>query len=129
MKSNVKRLKDCKVQMSVEVEADHAEERYQEVLRGFQRAARLPGFREGKAPVDLIEQRYQAEAREELLKRLAIRGRVDDTPEAIDQRLHIYRQEIYPILSYFTEQHIPIVHIDGEGSVYYAPRVGSLEEA
>jgi len=56
-------------------------------------------------------------AREELLKRLAIRGRADDTPEAIDQRLHIYRQEIYPILSYFTEQHIPIVHIDGEGSV------------
>ena len=70
MKSNVKRLKDCKVQMSVEVEAEQAEERYQEVLRGFQRAARLPGFRDGKAPVDLIEQRYQSEAREELLKML-----------------------------------------------------------
>lgn len=55
--------------------------------------------------------------REELLKRLAIRGRADDTPEAIDQRLNIYRQEIYPILTYFTEQHIPVVHIDGVGSV------------
>ncbi|MEO6110179.1 MAG: nucleoside monophosphate kinase [Candidatus Saccharimonadales bacterium] len=55
--------------------------------------------------------------REELLKRLEVRGRADDTPEAIDERLNIYRQEIYPILNYFTEQHIPIAHIDGMGSV------------
>ncbi len=87
MKSNVKRLKDCKVQMSVEVEADHAEERYQEVLRGFQRAARLPGFREGKAPVALIEQRYQSEAREELLKILI--------PEAYHQS--IQTQKALPV--------------------------------
>jgi adenylate kinase len=55
--------------------------------------------------------------REELLKRLAIRGRVDDTPGAIDERLSIYRQEIYPILGLLTEQSIPVVHIDGVGSV------------
>lgn len=55
--------------------------------------------------------------REELLKRLQIRGRVDDEPEIIDQRLNIYRQEMYPILSYFTEQNIPIAHIEGVGSV------------
>jgi len=55
--------------------------------------------------------------REELLKRLAIRGRADDTPEAIDQRLAIYRQEMYPILGLFSEQQIPVVHIDGVGGV------------
>jgi len=55
--------------------------------------------------------------REELLKRLAIRGRADDTQEAIDQRLAIYRQEMYPILGLFSEQDIPVVHIDGVGSV------------
>lgn len=55
--------------------------------------------------------------REELLKRLAIRGRADDTPEAIDQRLAIYRQEMYPILGLFSDQHIPVVHIDGVGTV------------
>lgn len=55
--------------------------------------------------------------REELLKRLAIRGRADDTPEAIDQRLHIYRQEMYPILGLFSEDHIPVVHVDGVGTV------------
>lgn len=55
--------------------------------------------------------------RDELLKRLDLRGRPDDTPETIDERLKIYRQEIYPLLTYMTEQNVPIVHIDGEGTV------------
>lgn len=53
----------------------------------------------------------------ELLKRLEVRGRTDDTPEAIDERLRIYRTEMYPILSYFTEKGINIVHVDGTGTV------------
>lgn len=53
----------------------------------------------------------------ELLKRLEVRGRVDDTPEVIDERLRIYRTEMYPILSYFTDQGVNIVHIDGTGTV------------
>lgn len=53
----------------------------------------------------------------ELLKRLEVRGRIDDTPEAIDERLKIYRTEMYPILSYLTEQNVNIVHIDGVGTV------------
>jgi len=55
--------------------------------------------------------------REELLKRLALRGRADDEPEAIDERLNIYRQEIYPILSYLSDQNIPVAHIEGVGAV------------
>ena len=55
--------------------------------------------------------------RAELLNRLRIRGRVDDTPEAIDERLAIYREEMYPILGLFTSNRIPVVHIDGTGNV------------
>ena len=55
--------------------------------------------------------------RDELLKRLEIRGRADDTPEAIDHRLNIYRREMYPVLDYLTQQGIPILHIDGQGTV------------
>ena len=53
----------------------------------------------------------------ELVKRLEVRGRIDDTPDAIDERLKIYRTEIYPILTYLTEQNVNIVHIDGVGTV------------
>lgn len=55
--------------------------------------------------------------REELLKRLAIRGRSDDSPEAIDERLKLYRQEMYPVLNYLTEQNVPVVHLDGTSTV------------
>lgn len=53
----------------------------------------------------------------EILRRLKIRGRADDTPEAIEERLRIYRSEIYPILDYFNDQHITITHIDGTGTI------------
>lgn len=53
----------------------------------------------------------------EILRRLHIRGRADDHPEAIDARLNIYRKEIYPILDYFTDEKVYIVHIDGTGTV------------
>lgn len=53
----------------------------------------------------------------ELLKRIEVRGRIDDTPDAVDERLKIYRTEIYPILTYLTEQSVKIAHIDGTGTV------------
>lgn len=55
--------------------------------------------------------------RAELEKRLKVRGRVDDTSEVIEERLNIYRQEIYPILTYLTEQKVKIAHIEGTGTV------------
>lgn len=55
--------------------------------------------------------------RVELEKRLKVRGRVDDTAEVIEERLNIYQQEIYPILTYLAEEKIKIAHIDGTGTV------------
>lgn len=55
--------------------------------------------------------------RHEIIERLRVRGRVDDTPEAIDKRLSIYRQEIYPMLDYLNDQGVPIVHLGGVGTV------------
>ena len=55
--------------------------------------------------------------RSELLKRIEVRGRIDDTPEAVDERLKIYRTEMYPILSYLTGKGVNIAHIDGTGTV------------
>lgn len=70
MKSSLKKIKDCRVKLQVEVEPKLVEERYQHVLRDFQKAAQLPGFREGKAPGDLVEKRYAKEIEEEVLKGL-----------------------------------------------------------
>ena len=70
MKSNLKKIKDCKVLLEVEVEPDLVERRFQSVLKEFQKSAALPGFREGKAPLDLVEKKFVKEAEEEVLKTL-----------------------------------------------------------
>jgi len=53
----------------------------------------------------------------EIIRRLQLRGRADDTEEAIEERLQIYRKEMYPILSYLSEQGVHVAHIDGTGTV------------
>ena len=55
--------------------------------------------------------------RDELVRRMMKRGRADDTQDAIERRLMIYRQEMYPILSYLTENDVHVAHIDGTGTV------------
>jgi len=53
---------------------------------------------------------------EELFQRLAGRGRADDTPEVIRQRLVAYRQQTEPVLDYYHKADL-IKTIDGLGSI------------
>ena len=53
---------------------------------------------------------------EELFRRLAGRGRADDTPEVIRQRLVAYRKQTEPLLDYYRRRGL-LKCIDGLGSV------------
>lgn len=53
----------------------------------------------------------------ELIKRLELRKRADDDEKAFEERMQNYRHEIYPLLNYFTDQGVNIVHVDGSGTV------------
>jgi adenylate kinase len=55
--------------------------------------------------------------REELLHRIAVRSRADDTPEAIEKRLSIYEQNICSILPLFEKANVKVTTINGLGSV------------
>jgi adenylate kinase len=54
---------------------------------------------------------------DEIIRRLKIRGRVDDNDEAIEERLNIYHREIPLIVSLMSSINIPVVHIQGKGTV------------
>ena len=54
---------------------------------------------------------------EELLKRMQLRGRDDDTPEAINERLAIYNSESSPIFELYAKNGTKIVHVNGVGSI------------
>jgi adenylate kinase len=52
-----------------------------------------------------------------LLERLKLRGRIDDTPAAVEERLNIYHQEVNEIIQYFEKNNIKISKIDGSGDI------------
>ena len=56
--------------------------------------------------------------KEELYERLALRGRDDDKERSsIERRFEIFEQNIYSILPLFEARNIPIVRVDGTGTV------------
>jgi len=60
----------CRRVLAIEIPSQVVRERAQAVARELQRAARLPGFRPGKAPVSVIEQRFQEDIRSRVLQQL-----------------------------------------------------------
>lgn len=65
-------------------------------------------------PLDVVLQLRVSE--EELFRRLAGRGRADDEPEVIRQRLVAYRQQTEPLLEYYSNSGL-LKSVDGLGTV------------
>jgi adenylate kinase len=65
-------------------------------------------------PLDAVVEIRVAE--EELFRRLAGRGRADDKPEVIRQRLVAYREQTEPLLDYYGKAGL-LESVDGVGSV------------
>ena len=65
-------------------------------------------------PLDAVVELHVPE--EELLDRLSHRGRVDDTPKIIRQRLIDYHEETEPLLEYYGRKGL-LKTVDGSGSV------------
>lgn len=59
---------------------------------------------------------------DEVVARMQARGRSDDTPEAVAERLRIFHEEVEPILAYLTEQTVPVAKVNGIG------RVGAIHD-
>ena len=69
---------------------------------------------EKNAPLDVVLELDVPE--EELFKRLASRGRADDNPEVIKQRLVAYHNQTEPLVGYYTGKGV-LRKIDGLGTV------------
>jgi trigger factor len=82
-KAKTKKLKEegCVVTLSVEIPPQEVTDQTQTSLVRLQSRARIPGFRSGKAPLDVVKQRFTGHAREEALDAL-IRKHV---PAAIEE--------------------------------------------
>ena len=52
----------------------------------------------------------------EIMQRLELRHRMEDTPETIAKLMALYRQKMYPILGTFASADVKIIHLDGTGT-------------
>ncbi len=54
---------------------------------------------------------------DELIRRLAGRGRDEDKLEVIKRRLEIYNEQTQPVLNFYESRQLPICKVDGNGDV------------
>jgi trigger factor len=74
MKSKIKSLEDCLRLFRIEVPGDIVRQTAEAVYKEIKRIAKVPGFRPGNVPQDLLEKHFSGDAREEVLKRLIPEG-------------------------------------------------------
>jgi trigger factor len=71
MKVASKSTGPCRLQLTIQADAGETQDTYNQVQQGFLQKARIPGFRPGKAPLDVIMRQYrsaiEADARDRLI--------------------------------------------------------------
>jgi trigger factor len=82
MHIELENLPHCITALRVELPADRVSQERQKIVGEFQGSARLPGYRPGKAPRNLVENRYRKEIADELRRKLIS----SSTTEAIAEK-------------------------------------------
>jgi len=67
VKSNVKVLSGCKREIELDVDADEVMKEFNDIIAQFSSRAKIPGFRPGKAPKDIIKKKFYPELKESLI--------------------------------------------------------------
>lgn len=70
MKVDTQNIGPCKVKVIVKAEADETRKDYEDVVKIFMQQGRVPGFRPGKVPRDIIKRDFHREITEEVHGRL-----------------------------------------------------------
>jgi len=82
MNVEVENLPNCIASLHIELPPDLVTKEWNEVVKGFRQVARIPGFRPGKAPQNVVEAKFRKEIQEELTKKLVS----ETTREAIREK-------------------------------------------
>lgn len=70
MKTEVKKMEGSNREISVEVSGDIVKNKFEEVFKQIAKEAKIPGFRPGHAPRDILEKKYSSHANELVMKEL-----------------------------------------------------------
>ena len=68
MKTEVKKLEKCQVQLTVSIEAEEAATIIKNVEKTFVREVKIPGFRPGKVPLEMVRKHFAGGIKEESVR-------------------------------------------------------------
>src|ERR1700724_524803 len=84
----------CRRELDLEIPADEVAKKLESVAKEFARIARVPGFRQGKAPVSLIRRRFADDIKGEVVQSLV--------PERVEKA--VSEQKLVPVSQPQVEQ-------------------------
>lgn len=87
MKTELKEISSTQREIHIEIEPEAVREVYQRVSQKYAKAANVPGFRKGFAPLDVVRLRFKEEIQNEVLRELL--------PEKVQQA--IVEHELQPL--------------------------------
>ena len=70
MKSVIEEINPVKKQLTIEVAPEAVDLEFDKALKDFAKKAKIPGFRPGKAPKNVVEQHYREDVKAEVLNKL-----------------------------------------------------------
>ena len=70
MKTEVKKLDSTKCEINVSVSGELVKNKFEEIFTQIAKEAKVPGFRPGKAPRDVLEKHFASNVHEQVLKEL-----------------------------------------------------------
>ncbi len=70
MKAEVKKIDTTTCEMNIEVSGEVVKNKFDDVFKRIAKEAKVPGFRPGHAPRDMLEKHYSAQAHEQVIKEL-----------------------------------------------------------
>jgi len=70
MKTEVKKIDSTKREVSIEVSGEIVKNKFEDVFKRIAKEAKVPGFRPGNAPRDILEKNFSSLAHEQALKEL-----------------------------------------------------------
>jgi FKBP-type peptidyl-prolyl cis-trans isomerase (trigger factor) len=114
MKTEVKKLDGTKREINVEVSGDIVKNKFKEVFEKIAKDAKVPGFRPGHVPIDILEKNFSSRAHETVLKELI--------PELYNQALDKERLEVVELPS-ITDVKLDRNNLSFKATVEVSPQI------
>lgn len=84
---NLKKNPKCVINIDIELPWKDVEPQYDEIFQQIRQSVRIPGFRKGHVPINIVRERYTQEAKQELVSKL--------TPKILNEVLE--KEKVNPV--------------------------------